>query len=760
MLTMKPIIVFIMLFVSSLCGDRKSTTIPPEPDWGTPEEFLKDLNVFRAKFAREHRIPKMFQMGWSNELEQQHNHSSDAPRVLFSYREFPISSYRNTAESINAEIAKVKNKSDFRSILMKEYSNGLGFKAPIELINPLKTFIGCAPKFYDYWYLYCYLGFNMELNLGYDDPGEAGSQCPSRFKNDDGLCVPVDPSKHTFWGTKEGLLEDVNYSRRKYAKKLGIPNMHQMTWNESLVEFLDSFDWVVYRGYKPNISNNSAWDDLETRWETAELSSFSAALTEIDEGVHRLLVNDQRERGLNLIHPLKTSIGCMKKVSNGVEEKTASVLCLLVNIGSDWDCDVNSKKVPGSECMDGYVNDDGLCSLPLPTTPSKPTPSVQNEKDTEASKSEQEGAKSSSATRLVSGFCIFELLSDEPRLNEHRTRLAEEVMENLKKPMKNPESASVDIRVIASDRGFGVLFQTVIFLLEQQQQHRKSPDFNFSVSICNVESELFPDLQRFSVFEIPVTTFGRNLELNPEEKLNSTIKKENEDYWKCLGLPTESRYILLMEDDVIVIPEFSTLLKSMIRKLDFMENVDYVKLYHPKYLRKIPFYFLVGAQGEIPREILLQIAIPAVSTSFFLCYFVKIVSGNFPIIAFLILSTVTFWDLKTFGSQVIVFKISLRTLSFCQFPSEIRYHLTGSAYFSVPESCCTQAVIFRQSSISKMLEVFDKSVAFSGYAKDHILDESSQFTGRQSDINYVAHIGSFSSVRQKAVSLSDDWREI
>ncbi|EGT59621.1 hypothetical protein CAEBREN_14191 [Caenorhabditis brenneri] len=324
-----------------------------------------------------------------------------------------------------------------------------------------------------------------------------------------------------------------------------------------------------------------------------------------------------------------------------------------------------------------------------------------------------------------------ELLTDEPRLNEHRTRVAEKVMESLKKPMKNPVSASVDIRVIASNRGFGVLFQTVIFLLEQQQQHRNSPDFNFSVSICNVESDIFPDLQRFSELEIPVTTFGRNFEVEPEEKLNSTIRKENEDYWKCLGLPTESRYILLMEDDVIVLPEFSTLLKSMIRKLDFSENVDYVKLYHPKYLRKIPFYFLI--------------AIPTVSSSFFLCYFVKIVSGNFQILTFLILSIVIFWDLKSFGSQ---------------FPSEIRYHLTGSAYFSVPESCCTQAVIFRQSSVSEMLEIFNNSVAFSGYAKDHILDESSQFTGRQSDINYVAHIGSFSSVRQKAVSLSDDWREI
>ena len=36
-------IVFIMLFVPSLCED------PPEPDWGSPEEFLKEVNEYRAK---------------------------------------------------------------------------------------------------------------------------------------------------------------------------------------------------------------------------------------------------------------------------------------------------------------------------------------------------------------------------------------------------------------------------------------------------------------------------------------------------------------------------------------------------------------------------------------------------------------------------------------------------------------------------------------------------------------------------------------
>ena len=44
-----------MLFALSLCDD------PPKLD-GTPEEFLKEVNEYRAKFAKKHRIPNMYKM--------------------------------------------------------------------------------------------------------------------------------------------------------------------------------------------------------------------------------------------------------------------------------------------------------------------------------------------------------------------------------------------------------------------------------------------------------------------------------------------------------------------------------------------------------------------------------------------------------------------------------------------------------------------------------------------------------------------------
>ena len=110
--------------------------------------------------------------------------------------------------------------------------------------------------------------------------------------------------------------------------------------------------------------------------------------------------------------------------------------------------------------------------------------------------------------------------------------------------------------------------------------------------------------------EIPISTLGD--QSKNEKFLNSTLKKENDDYWKCMALTTGSRYelfqikfyvnqigffsyILLIEDDAVVIPEFSNLLKSLVRKLDDHEYVDFVKLYHPNYLRKLPSYALVSS---------------------------------------------------------------------------------------------------------------------------------------------------------------------
>lgn len=312
-----------------------------------------------------------------------------------------------------------------------------------------------------------------------------------------------------------------------------------------------------------------------------------------------------------------------------------------------------------------------------------------------------------------------DIIHNNDALNRHRVQIADGVLDYLMGKKVTLKSANVEIRVVTSNRGNDFLYQTVLFLLEQQLVL-----FNCTLSICNVEAEIFPDLRRFDRLNLPITTIG-DKSRSSRGNLNSTISKENQDYWKCLEVPTESRYILLIEDDAVVIPEFSKLLKSLVQKLDNHQYIDFVKLYHPNYLRKFPAYALY--------------AFVSITISYFSCHFINRFFKNFPILTFLILSLALFWDLTSYGSQL---------------SADIRYYISRSAYISYPESCCTPAVIFRQSSVKSMVEYFSKTMAYSGHAKDHILDES-PFTGRQSDLNYVTHIGSFSSVRQRNVFLSD-----
>ncbi|CAB3411078.1 unnamed protein product [Caenorhabditis bovis] len=263
------------------------------------------------------------------------------------------------------------------------------------------------------------------------------------------------------------------------------------------------------------------------------------------------------------------------------------------------------------------------------------------------------------------------LLENPRKLNEYRANLAQSIIKSHKKP-ENLVTNHLEIRVVASNRGEFYLLQTIGFILEQQ------PIGAFNLSICNVEIDIFDDLAQFEQISIPILSIN-----NGTKKaliLDETIRKETIDYWHCLAQKSRSRYILLIEDDSIIIGQFTELINSLIRHLDYADHIDYVKLYHPIKLRKLPSYFL--------------------------------------------------------------------------FPCQLRYYITGSAYISYPESCCTPAVIFRTSQIPKMIEHFNKQPSYAGHAKDHILDDS-PFIGRQSDLNYVIHIGSFSSIRRRTVQLSD-----
>ncbi|VDO13526.1 unnamed protein product [Haemonchus placei] len=208
--------------------------------------------------------------------------------------------------------------------------------------------------------------------------------------------------------------------------------------------------------------------------------------------------------------------------------------------------------------------------------------------------------------------------------------------------------------------------------------------------------------------------------------LNDTIAKEASDYWKCLNRTTKAspywftfdRYVMLLEDDALVVPEFASMMTSLMRQLDRRPHIDYVKLYHPNQLRKIPSIPMVFKLLQVSRLLSLVILI------------VLLLGYSFIAIYLLYLSI---------------------------FLADVRYAISKSVYMSASESCCTPAVIFRTKKISEIvskLSVESRKRAFLGHAKDHILDES-EFVGRQTDTNLVVHIGAVSSVRKRWITLNE-----
>uniref|UniRef100_A0A0M3IDM3 Glycosyltransferase family 92 protein n=1 Tax=Ascaris lumbricoides TaxID=6252 RepID=A0A0M3IDM3_ASCLU len=120
----------------------------------------------------------------------------------------------------------------------------------------------------------------------------------------------------------------------------------------------------------------------------------------------------------------------------------------------------------------------------------------------------------------------------------------------------------------------------------------------------------------------PIKQFAYNF-----NKYEERLMKESNDYWFCMNATHNSRctfifkyfahyvasclqelklvllktnfiystlrYTLLIEDDALPVPAFDPLMRSVVDRMDNDQRLDFIKLYHPGHLRKIPYYFQV-----------------------------------------------------------------------------------------------------------------------------------------------------------------------
>ncbi|EGT45268.1 hypothetical protein CAEBREN_06032 [Caenorhabditis brenneri] len=157
---MKIIIILVMLLVPSHCDDTSDDydygppTDLPVTDWGSPEEFLKEVNDYRAKYAKENRIPNMYKLTWNETLLEALKtldwDDGSTGWTLWTgwdgyetrWRIAEIDTFFDAVTAIddavqdelvsNIRHRKTKFRGEWRSV------------SPLELIHPLQTSVACT----------------------------------------------------------------------------------------------------------------------------------------------------------------------------------------------------------------------------------------------------------------------------------------------------------------------------------------------------------------------------------------------------------------------------------------------------------------------------------------------------------------------------------------------------------------------------------------------------------------------------------------
>ncbi|EGT49784.1 hypothetical protein CAEBREN_19936 [Caenorhabditis brenneri] len=163
--------------------------------------------------------------------------------------------------------------------------------------------------------------------------------------------VHTDPGTNAFDMKDEEFVSKMNDIRRQLAKKISIPNMHELTWSQEHVDNIQKYfgkagEFHFLPSYKYIVENC-----------TIHLYSFSQGYA-----TEHNMIALQTDYAAQMLAPLYHTIGCgYVLASDGPYSGCAvSPPTNMVNM-------FKVPGVPGSHCAAGYVNNDGLCSL-APTT--------------------------------------------------------------------------------------------------------------------------------------------------------------------------------------------------------------------------------------------------------------------------------------------------------------------------------------------------------------------------------------------------------
>lgn len=349
---MKLLLSLLLLLPFAIADDAAAAPSKPEPV--SKDEFLDTLNNIRRETAKQYNVPNMHQLIWSDDLANilaAHNWDTTWGMKNIDWRYSYTDSNETFLSNIPSEVTTFMEKSsDDRKKEIDEMKNTY---AGLECVEHDQKLVACDHLFTangNSWLFVCFFGLEGTFkSFDLSSTSAPGSKCSENYKNEDGLCVPIDPSKVSFYGNTDDFMRGINSIRKKYAKEYNVPNMHQLIWSEELVKH-------------PGTGNGAK------TWIGNWIVSPLRVPFHIEETMKSFLSKNENERQndvsntanyLSFLHPLQKFIGCRMPTQQGFSN------CMLGPAAYNEFFDVSMARprenAPGSKCSNRYKNQDGLC---------------------------------------------------------------------------------------------------------------------------------------------------------------------------------------------------------------------------------------------------------------------------------------------------------------------------------------------------------------------------------------------------------------
>ncbi|CAO4367679.1 unnamed protein product [Caenorhabditis nigoni] len=331
----KKCLIFLGIFVWAVSSKLTKPLRDPihEPGaLGTPEQFIINLNKMRRDYAKNYNVSNMHEMSWDKDLEEvlqwtdligNYDKVSSPWVTCFSYN------YNTLTADMEREFLYYKDERvKDRQKTVDQWYTAIRI---VGLIAPLQTIVGCQPygeKGEDFDTTDCLIGHQSRIELFNVDPpfvGVPGSECMEGYENDDGLCIPKKSTDVSLLGSPELFITRLNELRKKVASEKGIENMHEMSWNEDLVNLVEDLEWDDSNPPSGDEFISFRSDSYRNLPEVLEKLSNEYLEKGEDEKKEFLEGNNSTKCILSLISPSQQFLGCSKKYSL----QDTHILCLI-----------------------------------------------------------------------------------------------------------------------------------------------------------------------------------------------------------------------------------------------------------------------------------------------------------------------------------------------------------------------------------------------------------------------------------------------